>query len=169
MLAATNSTEIVEHLMVLGVWRVAFVIKLDARSGVEGAWGQVMEKVLKLSPNGRPRVNLGAPFGGLEPPWGRFGPHFGVPRCYFSRFVNDKCVFAISMPLCCGIATFEGLGSQVGATWAQKSYPNRLLSAMAVVECEVLCRSYGNSRERPRKTPDSDRVRGQSLSSRPFI
>ena len=54
----------------------------------------------------------------LEPPWGRFGRHFGVPRCYFSRFVSEKCVVAISMPLCSGIATFEGLGAQVGATWA---------------------------------------------------
>ena len=102
--------------MVVGVWRVALVIKLDARSGVEGAWVQVMQKVLKMSPNGRPRVVLGAPFGGLEPPWGRFGRHVGVPRCYFSRYVNETCVFAISMPFCGGIATFEGLGAQIGAT-----------------------------------------------------
>ena len=149
MLAAPNSTQVVENLVVLGVWRVALVIKLDARSGVEGAWVQVTQKVLKMSPNGRPGVNFGAPFGGLEPPWGRFGRHFGVPRCYFSRFAHDKCVFAISMSLCSGIATFEGLGSQAGATWAQKSCPNRLLGALATVACEVLCRSYGNRRERP--------------------
>ena len=62
---------------------------------------------------------------------GRFGRHFGVPRCYFSRFVSEKCVCAISMPLCSGIATFEGLGAQVGTTWAQKSRPNRLLGALA--------------------------------------
>ena len=131
MLAAPNSTQSVENLMVLGVWRVALVIKLDARSGVEGAWLQVTQKVLKMSPNGRSGVNLGAPFRGLEPPWGRFGHHFGVPRCYFSRFVSEKCVFAISMPLCSGIAAFEGLGVQVGATWAQKSRPNRLWGALA--------------------------------------
>ena len=74
---------------------------------------------------------MGGPFGSLEPPWGRFGCHFGVPRCYFSRFSSEKCVFAISMPLCSGIATFEGLGAQVGATWVQKSRPNRLLGALA--------------------------------------
>ena len=108
--------QVVEHLMVWGVWRVALVIKSDARSGLEGAWVQVMQKVLKMSPNGRPGVVFGAPFGGLEPPWGRFGHHFGVPRRYFSRFVSEKCVFAISMPFCSGIATFEGLGAQVGAT-----------------------------------------------------
>ena len=150
MLAAPNSTQVIEHFMVLGVWRVALVIKLDARSGVEGAWVQVMQKVLKMLPNGRSGVNLGAPFGGLEPPWGRFGRRFGVPRSYFSRFVNEHCVFAISMPLCSGITTFEGLGSQVGATWAQKARPNRLFGAWATVECEVLCRSYGNGRNRPR-------------------
>ena len=46
----------VENLMVLGVWRVDLVIKLDARSGLERAWVQVIQKVLKMSPNGRPRV-----------------------------------------------------------------------------------------------------------------
>ena len=35
------------------------------------------------------------------------------------------------MPLCSGIATFEGLGAQVGATWAQTSRPNRLWGALA--------------------------------------
>ena len=116
MLAAPNSTQVVENLVVWGVWRVALVIKLDGRSGVEGAWVQVTQKVLKMSPNGRPGVNFEAPFGGLEPPWGRFGRHFGVPRCYFARFVSETLVFVISMPLCSGIATFEGLGAQVGAT-----------------------------------------------------
>ena len=48
-----------------------------------------------------------------------------------SRFSKEKCVFAISMPLCSGIATFEGLGAQVGATWAQKSRPNQLWGALA--------------------------------------
>ena len=169
MLAVPNSIQVVESLMVLGVWRVALVIQLDARSGVEGAWGQVMEKVLKLSPNGRPRVVFGEPFGGLEPPWDRFGRHIGVPRCYFSRYVNETCAFAISMPICSGIATFEGLGTQVEATWAEKSRPNRLLGALATVECEVLCESYGNRWELPRIARNSDQVRGQSLSSRPFI
>ena len=164
MLAAPNSTQVVEHLMVLGVWRVALVIQLDARSGVEGAWGQIMEKVLKLSPNGRPRVNVGAPFGGLEPPWGRFGRHFGVPRCCFSRFVNEQCVTAISLPLCSGIATFEGLGSQVGAPWAQKSRPNRLWGALATVECEVLCESYGNCRERPQTAGNRQELRSSQKS-----
>ena len=149
MLAAPISTQVVENLMVWGVWRVALVIKLDARSGGEGAWAQVMQKALKMSSNGNSGVNLGAPFGGLEPPWGRFGRHFGVPMCYFSRFVCETCVFAISMPLCSGIATCEGLGAQVEDTWAQKSCPNRLLSAMALVECEVLCRSYRNGRKLP--------------------
>ena len=73
LLAASSSMQVVENLMVLGVWRVVLVIKLDVRSGLEGAWVQVMQKVLKMSPNGRSGVNLGAPFGGLEPPWGRFG------------------------------------------------------------------------------------------------
>ena len=145
------------------------VIKSDARSSLEGAWVQVMQQVLKMLPNGRSGVNLGAPFGGLEPPWGRFGRHFGVPRCYFSRFVSETWVFAISMPFWSGIATFEGLGSQVGATWAQKSRPNRLWGALATVECEVLCESYGNRRERPRTARNSDQGRGQSLPSRQFI
>ena len=48
MLAAPNPTEVVENLMVLGLWRVALVIKLDARSGAAGAWVQVMQKVLKM-------------------------------------------------------------------------------------------------------------------------
>ena len=62
MLAAPKSTEVVENLMVVGVWRVALVIKLDARSGVEEAWVQVTQKVLKMLPNGRPRVVFAAPF-----------------------------------------------------------------------------------------------------------
>ena len=108
---------------------------------------KLCKNVLKMSPNGRPGVVFGTPFGGLEPPWGRFGSHFGVPRCYFSRFVSETWVFVISMPFCSGIATFEGLGSQVGVTWAQKSRPNRLWGALATVECEVLCESYGNRRD----------------------
>ena len=87
---------------------------------------------------------------GLERLWGRLGRHVGVPMCYFGGFVCETCVFEISMPYCSGIATFEGLGAQVGTTWSQKSRPNRLLGALATVECEVLCRSYGTGRERPR-------------------
>ena len=164
VLGTLISTQVVENLMVLGVWRVALVIQLDAISGVEGAWGQVMEKVLKLSPNGRPRVNLGAPFGGLEPPWGRFGRHFGVPRCYFSRFVNETCVFAISMPLCSGTATFEGLGTQVEGSWAEKSCTNRLLGALATVECEVLCESYGNRRDVAQTAGNRQKLRSSRRS-----
>ena len=148
--------QVVENLMVLCVWRVALVIKLDARRGLEGAGVQVMQKNWKMLPCGGPDVVFGSPFGGLEPPWGRFGRHVGVPRCYFSRFVNEQCVFAISMPFCSGIATFQGLGSQVGATWAQKSRPNRLLGALATVECEVLCRSYGKCCDGQEITRDLD-------------
>ena len=35
-----------------------------------------------VAANGRLGVVLGPPFGGLEPPWGRFGRNFGVPRCF---------------------------------------------------------------------------------------
>ena len=98
-----------------------------------GSMGPSYTKVLKMSPNGRPGVNFGAPFGGLEPPWGRFGRHFGVPRCYFSHVVSENRVFVISMPVCSGITTLGGLGSQVGANWAQKSCPNRPLGALATV------------------------------------
>ena len=90
--------QVVENLLVFGVWRVALVIKFDATSGLEGAWVQVMQKVLKMSPNGRPGVYCGAPFGGLEPPWGRFGHHFDVRRCYFLRFVREISVLVISTP-----------------------------------------------------------------------
>ena len=111
----------------------------------------------------------GTHFGGLEPPWGRFGHHCDVRRCYFVRFVSEIGVLVISTPLCSGIATFEGLGTQVEATWAERSHPNRLLGALATVECEVLCESYGNRREFARTARNSDQVRGQSLSSRQFI
>ena len=69
-----------------GVWRVALVIKLDARSGVEGAWVQVIQKVLKMSPNGRPGLNLAAPFRAKAPKslfgrdfWAQVAPTW-VPR-----------------------------------------------------------------------------------------
>ena len=69
MLAAPNRAQVVENLMGVGVWRVALVIKLDVRSGVEGAWVHVVQKE--------------TPFDRLELPWGRFGCHFRVRRCYF--------------------------------------------------------------------------------------
>ena len=36
----------------------------------------------------------------------------------------EKCGFAISMPLSSGMAAYAGAGVQVGAMWAQTSYPN---------------------------------------------
>ena len=42
----------------------------------------------------------------------------------------------------------------------------RLLGALAAVECEVLCRSYGNRRDEPDPSPELDQVGGQSLSKR---
>ena len=42
----------------------------------------------------------------------------------------------------------------------------RLFGALASVEFEVLCRSYGNRRTRPEPSPELDHVGGQSLSKR---
>ena len=104
---------------------------------------ELNQNILKTSPNGRPEVTLGAPFGGLELPWGRFECHFGVRRCYFLRFVSGNCVLVISMLLCSRIAAFTRPGATIGAMFYQKSCPSRLWGALATIECEVLCRSYG--------------------------
>ena len=80
------------------------------------------------------------------------------------------------MPLCSSIATFEGLGSQVGASCAQKSRPKRLEGALATVECEVLCESYGNRRDlaqiagngrEPQETQIKSEVKGY-LNDKPY-
>ena len=39
-----------------------------------------------------------------------------------TKFI-ESLDFIVSMPLCSGIATFEGPATQVGATWAEKSSP----------------------------------------------
>ena len=44
-------------------------------------------------------------------------------RAVFLTICLEKCVFAISMPICSRIATFVRLGDQVGATWTQNSCP----------------------------------------------
>ena len=83
----------------------------------------------------------------------------------FHDLLAQSVFFAISMPLCSGIATFEGLGAQVGATWAQKSRPNGLWGALATVLCEVLCRSYGNGRERSQTVANCRELPGTQIKA----
>ena len=49
--------------MLLDVCMVVLLQKLDAGSSLERSSGQVMQKVLKMMPNGRLEVFLGAPWG----------------------------------------------------------------------------------------------------------
>ena len=99
MLAAPNGTQVVENLMG-GVPRGSLWSSNWMPEAVSTEHGsELRKKYRKCHPNGRPGVNLGGHFGRLEPPWGRFGRHVGVPTCYFSRYANETCVFAISMPV----------------------------------------------------------------------
>ena len=64
-------------LMLLDVCKVVLLPKLDAGSRLERLSGQVMQKVLKMMPNGRLEVPLGAP-------WGSENDTNRYKRCYFA-------------------------------------------------------------------------------------
>ena len=85
----------------------------------------------------------------------------------FCMILSKKCRSADSMPLSSRSAIFAGSGVQVGATRLKRYAVEplwRLLGALATVEFEVLCRSYGNHRNPPKIIPELDQGGGQSLS-----
>ena len=88
----------------------------------------------------------------------------------------EKLDLAISMPLSSGIAVCAGPGVQVGATGAEKSRPSgpkwlRRAKSSKVWTVGARCsvEVMGIAREPPHRSPDSSRVRGQSLSKRQVI
>ena len=80
------------------------------------------------------------------------------------------------MPLCSGIATFAGLGDQVGAPWGQKSVKWRpagqIQGSGSKSVADQFCLAVevmGTAREPPDRSPKPSQAEGQSLSKRQVI
>ena len=89
---------------------------------------------------------------------------------------EEKSVLSESTPLSSGSASFAGLGVQVGATWAKSAFrsPRSCLEVpsrsgqdrqVGLVGLVLLSELW----KRPRTSPESSRIGGQSLSKRQDI
>ena len=137
------------HVICWSVWK-RFGFKLGAKTSFETSWAQVWKKYSKLHKMCCPRLiltSLLVSAGLAWLPWVRFGRHFWNWWSFFVWFSSKSVVLRNRRPsrvevlyLHVPASKLEPLGLKsrtVEPLW-------RLLGALATVEFEVLCRSYGN-------------------------